>query len=234
MVSKRRKCCMRCQTVRLLTDFYLSATRSDGHDTQCKPCRREKGRVQRERARQKKRPQSPATKRCGRCEITKLSTEFSPCVTMKDGCMSWCKACCRENARQRRAKLLLREHVDMPDSKRCYACGLVRSADAFHVDKAQLDGLDSRCKTCRADQRRARKYGMSRAQYVGLLEAQDRRCAICRGEFQGRQEPVVDHDHKTSVIRGLLCMGCNKALGLVHDDPERLERAAEYLRGVLV
>ncbi len=42
---------------------------------------------------------------------------------------------------------------------------------------------------------------------------------------------MVDHDHTTGEVRGLLCHNCNRAIGLLREDPERLRRAIEYLEG---
>jgi hypothetical protein len=39
----------------------------------------------------------------------------------------------------------------------------------------------------------------------------------------------VDHDHKTNTVRALLCRGCNTALGLLSECPERLRGLIEYL-----
>ncbi|MGK2948022.1 MAG: endonuclease domain-containing protein, partial [Acidimicrobiales bacterium] len=42
---------------------------------------------------------------------------------------------------------------------------------------------------------------------------------------------VVDHDHRTGAVRGLLCGPCNRAIGLLRDSPVVCRLAAEYLRG---
>ncbi len=69
---------------------------------------------------------------------------------------------------------------------------------------------------------------ISREQYDVLFKKQDGKCAICHCH-QRYQRLAVDHDHKTQVVRGLLCMQCNRGLGRFFDSPVRLRRAAEYL-----
>jgi hypothetical protein len=39
----------------------------------------------------------------------------------------------------------------------------------------------------------------------------------------------VDHNHKTGVIRGLLCKTCNVGIGYLKDSPLLLMAAADYL-----
>lgn len=43
----------------------------------------------------------------------------------------------------------------------------------------------------------------------------------------------VDHDHKTGVVRGLLCWNCNVAIGKLGDNPDAVLNAYKYLKGEL-
>jgi Recombination endonuclease VII len=72
-----------------------------------------------------------------------------------------------------------------------------------------------------------RKYGIRIRDFETLLYAQMGFCAICgRNE---RHRLHVDHDHETGVVRGLLCGKCNKAIGLLDDEPRLLRSAEDYL-----
>jgi hypothetical protein len=51
-------------------------------------------------------------------------------------------------------------------------------------------------------------------------------CDIC-GRVAKKMN--LDHDHKTGVMRGKLCINCNMALGHVHDDIGILQKMIEYL-----
>jgi hypothetical protein len=57
-------------------------------------------------------------------------------------------------------------------------------------------------------------------------------CAICGlpERTQRNRLLVIDHDHVTGKVRALLCSQCNRAIGLLCDDPKVVEAAADYIR----
>lgn len=73
-----------------------------------------------------------------------------------------------------------------------------------------------------------KKFGLTKEQYLQMHKAQGGTCAICKQEEIGRRL-AVDHCHTSGKVRGLLCAGCNTALGQMNDDPTLLRRAMEYL-----
>lgn len=75
-----------------------------------------------------------------------------------------------------------------------------------------------------------KKYGMTPEEWDVLYENQNGLCAICKepGEQEGRRFHV-DHCHDSGSVRGLLCHGCNTAIGHLRDDPEIMRAAAEYV-----
>ena len=79
------------------------------------------------------------------------------------------------------------------------------------------------------------KYGITPEQYDEMLRSQNGVCAICKQpETASRAGKIkllsVDHKHTTKQLRGLLCDGCNVALGSMHENIERLQSAIEYLK----
>ena len=76
-----------------------------------------------------------------------------------------------------------------------------------------------------------RYYGMTLEDWEALFNSQGRCCAVCRSSHSGRKtgQWCTDHDHVSEKVRGILCNGCNAALGHTKDDPLRLRLLAEYV-----
>lgn len=76
---------------------------------------------------------------------------------------------------------------------------------------------------------RLRKFGISLGEYKELLNINNEKCIICDNECPSGRNLALDHDHKTGILRGLLCINCNKGLGNFKDNVELLKKAIEYL-----
>lgn len=88
-----------------------------------------------------------------------------------------------------------------------------------------------------------RRMGLTPDGYAAMLDAQNGVCAACgKPETGTNQHGVVslaiDHDHSccgdtracAACQRGLLCMRCNRALGMLGDSIETLEALLAYRR----
>lgn len=144
-------------------------------------------------------------KRCPRCGEVKLAEAFSKSHTHVSGLTSYCKPCHKqyrsENRERDRLKLQEKRYAD-PEKYREY------------------DRRHSRTKTLK-------KYGLTDQQFAELAKLQNGQCKIC--DKIPKDRLVVDHNHDTGVIRGLLCRQCNAAIGLLGDNIEGVQRAWSYL-----
>ena len=67
------------------------------------------------------------------------------------------------------------------------------------------------------------------------IEAQGYKCALCGGPLYYQQNdastmPVIDHDHKTGEIRGVLHGKCNIDLAVIENNSEEwIQKAKKYL-----
>ena len=77
-----------------------------------------------------------------------------------------------------------------------------------------------------------RLYDFTREDYENLLAWQKGRCYICQQVPKSRRL-AVDHDHRTMLVRGLLCAsdewGCNMTLRRLLNSPAMARRALEYV-----
>ncbi len=75
-----------------------------------------------------------------------------------------------------------------------------------------------------------RMYGITLSQWQEMFEKQKGCCAIC-GTHQVELKITlnVDHCHETDKVRGLLCSGCNKALGLIKTNVRTAKGMVKYI-----
>lgn len=113
--------------------------------------------------------------------------------------------------------------------KLCNKCSTWMPVEAFYPNGNTRDGLSTYCKRCHKDAQLSRTYGLTPGEYEAMEAEQQGVCKICKGVNSDGRRLFVDHNHSTGAVRGLLCNPCNRALGLLEDNPERLREAAAYL-----
>ena len=75
---------------------------------------------------------------------------------------------------------------------------------------------------------RLKKFGLTKSKFEVMLTEQGGRCALCDEPLTSGW--VIDHDHLTMGVRGLLHTNCNALLGFGNEDPRRFESAISYLK----
>lgn len=133
--------------------------------------------------------------------------------------------------------------------KICPRCKINKANSSFHKNRAKANGLHSYCKDCNRvrqlvwEQKNRQKAGDNQRRYTlkkifgitpeiyeELLQKQNENCAICQRHYTHfNKRLAVDHCHKTGLIRGLLCLYCNRGLAAYHDKADYFRRAAGYL-----
>lgn len=83
------------------------------------------------------------------------------------------------------------------------------------------------------------QYGITYEEALQIEKEQDYKCAICKKPFDqsiwhnGMTLTylfVIDHNHSTKKVRGLLCQPCNTLIGYAKEDITILENAIAYLK----
>ena len=131
-----------------------------------------------------------------------------------------------------------RSAEDAAGGRVCCGCKDWVPREKFSRGAWERTSGSQRCRKCKSKQNRRGKlqhfYGLTQEAYDALLVGQGGVCALCRRlpDLPTDRTPlVVDHDHQTGAVRGLLCDSCNSALGKLGDNEEGLMRALTYVRG---
>jgi len=176
-------------------------------------------------------PKRRVQRTCERC-----GTEFEVVRSVAEaGFGKFCSMACRVAAKS-----------EPQEGRTCTVCGEYKLAPEFDLNPSQPKRLRPECRECRKTRARAyyertkgdriaakmlREYGLGAGDYERILESQGGGCAICGALEPGGtyQRLVVDHDHATGRVRGLLCGACNTGLGNFRDDRRLLRSAISYL-----
>lgn len=110
----------------------------------------------------------------------------------------------------------------------CNRCKETKPLNLFTKDRRRADGVRETCKPCRNNDRHIINKANKNRQ--AILEEQNHACAICGVHIEeSATRFVIDHNHATDAVRGILCSNCNVGLGYFKDQPARLGQAMKYL-----
>lgn len=156
-------------------------------------------------------------KTCSKCNTVKTLIDFIKCKKSKSGYGSWCKKC---NAFRNRAENIKNlDEIRKRERARHHANKEKQNAESrayYHANKDKYRNYH--LKKC---------YGIKQSDYEMMLRYQQNKCAICNDELNNKL--LVDHNHKTEEIRGLLCNSCNALIGYAKENPDILNSAIDYL-----
>lgn len=153
---------------------------------------------------------------------------FSPHPQMRDGRLNECNSC-----RGKRRRELIKLDPSRRERERRRHRAWVRAHPKAYAESRRRSNAKYRdsIQPKKRNRRLQRKYGLTAEQVDAWIERVGNRCEVCGDPPAGRWRRLhIDHDHTTGKVRGLLCVGCNRAIGYLNDDPERAERVAVYLR----
>lgn len=154
-------------------------------------------------------------KQCVRCAVTKDVRSFDKDTSRPDGRYPWCKLC--------RAKYSPSKQQDISDELNGHVCPLCDTPIRGHANRRYCS---SYCKE-RASALR-KKFGLTVDQYKKLISATGGHCPICK---KRPRKWNVDHDHKTGLVTGVVCVRCNVGvLAYSNHDTDMAVRLADYLQ----
>jgi hypothetical protein len=130
------------------------------------------------------------------------------------------------------------QNVRRTNTKTCCVCGQTKTENGKNFYAGPTCGAcyQKRYKLENPEKYRDTKlrhlYGLSLIEFNKKLAAQSHKCEIC-GTSENKAASgkvhnfVVDHNHETGKVRGLLCHNCNKNVGAVEN---WLEEIQAYLK----
>jgi len=158
------------------------------------------------------------------------------------------KTCSMEcRTKQTLARQLQRlEEFNKTDEQFCRFCNSMKKKIEFHKGKDTWNGLKYKCKQCSKTQHTQwrdkfpRKHkdallrrfrGTTIDEFEKLFESQGKKCGICESyDPSSKMGWLLDHCHKSTKNRGILCLYCNSGIGYFRDNIEIMQKAIEYIR----
>lgn len=127
-----------------------------------------------------------------------------------------CLSCMNQASKDRLGR------IPVPRIANCQQCGQPKTLSTYKVRKVW------ECLPCTRIASIVSRYEVTRDEAVALSLIEQ--CQSCGGQSVDLRGLHVDHDHSTGRVRGVLCDRCNKALGLLDDDSDKIVALAAYIK----
>jgi hypothetical protein len=202
------KTCSKCNINQSEANFNKAKNCRDGTFSWCKEC---------EKIRKKRYHKDfidectkiNLNKVCSICNELKNGLEYSRIRTSPDGLSAFCKKC---------QVLKSKAYFATPTG----AANMKKNNDKSRDTPEKL--------IIKKDKRLQFYYKLTLSEFNNMLADQGNCCAICFSDNpRGTGTWSTDHDHATGKVRGLLCNSCNRGIGFLHDDINKLHSAIAYL-----
>jgi hypothetical protein len=132
--------------------------------------------------------------------------------------------------------------------KTCTKCGIEKELDLFAKGNKYTSGRRGTCKKChsnystqyyklnphKVDRRpQYKRHRLTQKNYEDLVNKFNGLCHSCND----RPATHIDHDHNCcntrfscgKCVRGVLCLQCNTALGLLSDNIDKIKNLLDYI-----
>lgn len=223
------KVCRKCGIEKEVTDFLKRETGVLRNE--CKECHNEYQRIRylekvgkhKRTVRAEKREADP--KRCVKCGEVKPLSEFTIHNREKGQHRNFCHEC---------EKAWIRKYHKTPQGKEKRKKWVDQNKEKIEEYKEVYRNDPEKTKASKKYHRKywlMKQFGLTPDDYDRMLKDQNGCCAICGSDKSGNRSKnfMIDHDHGTGKVRGLLCRRCNQAIGAFDDNPDLLRKAADYL-----
>ena len=154
--------------------------------------------------------------------------------------------------------LTLTENVCWTDMKECTKCGKKKELESFYKGETRCKDCVNEIRRAKykenpqkyitrvtkyrtenpekiRDTKLRQTYGVGTEYFDTKLKEQSEVCAGCGRNrkvlWRGKEvNMALDHDHNTKDPRGVLCVKCNRGLGLLEENIQTMQNLIEYLK----
>jgi hypothetical protein len=137
-----------------------------------------------------------------------------------------------KKAYQKKNKIRIQKYVELPHIKKSRTASALKW---YYKNKEKVDAYRTKYRHEHPHKYRRyvknfrynKKYGISWDKKLEMLRTQKHKCMICDKYIKSSQDACLDH--RTGIVRDILCVSCNHGLGSFKDNIALLKQAIKYL-----